>query len=205
MLGSVESGLEEGSASGNRKGKKFERYAREHAVPLIVARLGLQPADVACHANVKWLASDPSEPNLGEIDLCLTDNAVSRVVALVECKANLYDIGHAYHQSGPQRNPLKNRIRLGHHQQPLEVPRETPVFVVTQIERDDQYLFRYDHRVREELSRVLRGRLLRDVPFDEAMRILLRPSFAEELSSYRLCSELLGENQLVVFEEFTDK
>jgi hypothetical protein len=165
-------------------GSAFEKKSRR-VFPLILEKLKLSGRN-----GFNWYRGVAWENVPGEIDWVLVDTELWVVIALVECKANPFDVSAAYIQSGSgYRDASKRRICIpivsssneDKKSRPchvLEVPTDCPCFVITTTDypRGERVRFPVENKVRTRIENfvlVYHGREdMEDYDSDEkAMRI----------------------------------
>lgn len=186
----------------NARGNAFEQACTSVAVALVAARIGLPLSQARIARNLRW------EGTAGEVDLALlhcVNGRQPRVAALIECKAHLFDIAHAYtHQSGPDARFVagKNTLLIpglnSRHERvtvPVTVPYECPCFVITRIP-PHQYHLGFETYLRDLLNKP-RPISFKNVPTPE-MYSQLREKFANRVPPHVWLHEMGGKFLIVL-------
>lgn len=126
----------------NARGCSFEDLCFRYASKYVMHKLGVTCCVVA--RNLMW------KDSAGETDIVLLDEAQTRVLAIIECKACLFDIAIAHTQSAPEfrKRDGKEWLILGSNTKScIRVDDDVPSFVVTVIPPHD-YILGFDSHVK---------------------------------------------------------
>lgn len=130
----------------NIRGISFEERC-ETILPAILS-LKLHTKDFLLYKNISWINCD------GEIDFVITDLLSEKVLALIECKARLFDICYGYDQSGPEGRKKQGKKTIKINDKTIEVNQETPCFVVSLIQ-EHAYQLGFESKLKESLNKYL--------------------------------------------------
>lgn len=131
------------------------------------------------HRNVYWDNCD------GEIDVVI--KCENGKLILVECKAKIFDIIYAWHQSGPYRSEAKVSITLdgvSHN-----VPRNCPVYIVSVIPHNE-YILPFESTIRKIIGNKYRYDMSASDAFEQARLAIPRGSMSP-LQWYRLHKDII--------------
>lgn len=126
----------------NARGCSFEDTCFRYASKYVMHKLGITTCVAA--RNLKWMDS------AGETDIVLLDDTQTRVLAIIECKACLFDMSIAYCQSAPEfrkRDGKEWLVLDSKANSRIKVDEDVPCFVVTVIPPHD-YILGFDSNVK---------------------------------------------------------
>lgn len=126
----------------NARGCSFEDLCFRYASKYVMHKLGITCCVVA--RNLKW------KDAAGETDIVLLDDTQTRALAIIECKACLFDMAIAHAQSSPEfrRKDEKEWLILDPNTNArMKVDYDVPCFVVTVIPPHD-YILGFDSSVK---------------------------------------------------------
>ena len=125
------------------RGQIFENKVQEYFLPFFTQIL--KEEKLTFFFNISWL----NVP--GEIDIVIMDQTKEKVLALVECKAQIFDISYAGEQIGNERiKKGKSKIWI---EKEIEVPENVEFFVISVVQGND-YILGFESKIKEKIRKL---------------------------------------------------